>query len=197
MLYKNREKFEKISERLGKEISRLPLTPNQWTLLGLLFAILASYFLIVDNIFFAFLFFIFVALFDMIDGAVARVTRRISLIGAYLDTIIDRLVEFAIIIGLFLSNYPPLFFDSKVWILLLLFGSFMTTYVKASASEKGLIKKEIRGGFLEHTDRLVMLLLVLLISIISKSYAMYLIAFTAILANFSALQRFLIVIKNK
>jgi len=133
----------------------------------------------------------------MIDGAVARVTNKATKFGAYLDTIIDRFVEFFIIFGLFFVDYPNLILSSKTWIMILLFGSMMSTYSKSAAFEKGLIKKELKGGgLLEHTDRLVLFLVSILISYFSLQYALYLIAITSILTFVSFFQRFLIATKR-
>jgi phosphatidylglycerophosphate synthase len=133
----------------------------------------------------------------MIDGAVARATGNVTKFGAYLDTVIDRFIEFFIIFGLFFIDYPSLIFSSNTWLMILLFGSIMSTYSKSAAFEKGLIRKELKGGgILEHTDRLILFLIIILISYISLEYAMYLIALTTILTMISFLQRFFIVTKR-
>jgi len=81
--------------------------------------------------------------------------------------------------------------------MVLLFGSLMSSYSKPSALEKGLIKKELKGGgILEHTDRLILFLIIILISNFSLEYATYLIALTSILTIISFLQRFSIVTKR-
>ncbi|MEM5782253.1 MAG: hypothetical protein QXD43_03615 [Candidatus Aenigmatarchaeota archaeon] len=95
-------------------------------------------------------------------------------------------------------DYPNFIFNSKTWLVLLLFGSMLSTYSKAAALEKGLIKEELKGGgILEHTDRLILFLIIILISYFSLNYAIYLIAITAILTFVSFLQRFYIVTKGK
>jgi len=196
MFYKKREKFNKLSIKIGLIFSKLPLSPNQWTLISLILAILSFYFLINQKFLIALLFFFFTATIDFIDGSVARVTKKVTNLGAYLDTTIDRIVEFLMIFGLFSISYPIFIFGSQIWLLLLLFGSMMTTYVKAAAFEKQIVKKELKGGFLERSERLILLFLIILISSYSLSYASYLIVITAILTNISALQRFLIAIKR-
>lgn len=81
--------------------------------------------------------------------------------------------------------------------MILLFGSLISTYSKPAAFEKGLIKKELKGGgILEHTDRLILFLIIILISHFSLEYAIYLIALTSILTLISFLQRFFIVTKR-
>jgi phosphatidylglycerophosphate synthase len=133
----------------------------------------------------------------MVDGAVARASNRATKFGAYLDTTIDRFVEFFIIFGLFFVDYPSFILSSQAWLMILLLGSMMSTYSKSAAFEKGLINKESKGGgILEHTDRLLLFLVIILISYFSLQYATYLIALTSILTLVSFAQRFRIFTKR-
>ncbi len=103
MLSENREKFKKIEIKTGEFFSKLGLTPNQYTLISLFFAILALYFLIDIDLILALIFFLLATLLDFIDGAVARFTQRETKKGAYLDTICDRYVEGIILLGFLLG----------------------------------------------------------------------------------------------
>jgi archaetidylinositol phosphate synthase len=195
MLWKRRNYFNELSKKIGILFSKFSLSPNQWTMLSLLLVLITLYFLIKEEFLVASILFAFTAFIDMIDGAVARETKKVTKIGGYLDSIIDRVIEFIIILGLFLNNYPDFIIPIKIWLLFLLFGSFMSTYTRAVAFEKEVFKN-LKGGILEHTDRLILFLLIIIISIFSLGYASYLIAISAILTNISALQRFLKVIKR-
>ena len=197
MLYKKRKYFKDTSKNLGYMFSKLPISPNQWTISSLVLAIILFIFLVNQNFLISFIICIFTISIDMIDGAVARATNIVTKFGAYLDTIIDRLIEFFIIFGLFFTEYPSFILSSNVWLMILLFGSMMSTYSKPAAFEKGLIKKELKGGgILEHTDRLILFLVIILISYFSLEFATYLIALTSILTLISFAQRFLIVTKR-
>ncbi|MDI6806493.1 MAG: CDP-alcohol phosphatidyltransferase family protein [Candidatus Aenigmarchaeota archaeon] len=194
-LYAYRQKFENLSVKIGRTFSKLELSPNQWTLLSILPGIISFYFLIEEQFFFAAIFFFCAGFIDIIDGAVARVMKRVSKFGAYIDTIVDRYVEFLIIFGLLFSNLPDFILPIEAWLFLLLFGGFLTTYSKAAAMEKKLVKMEVRGGILERGERLILMLVIILVAGFSKIHSVYLIALTAVLANTSAIQRFSIVFK--
>ena len=197
MLYKKRKYFKNLSKNVGYVFSKLPISSNQWTILSLILAMILFYFLINQDFLASFIICILTVSVDMIDGAVARATKKATKFGAYLDTIIDRFIEFFIIFSLFFVNYPSFILSSKTWLMILLFGSLISTYSKPAAFEKGLIKKELKGGgILEHTDRLILLLIVILISYFSLEYATYLIAITSILTIVSFMQRFFIVTKR-
>jgi phosphatidylglycerophosphate synthase len=197
MLYKKRKYFKNLSKNLGQIFGKLPFSANTWTISSLFLGIILVYFLFNQNFLISFIVCIFTISIDIIDGAVARSKNKASKFGAYLDTVVDRFIEFLIIFGLFLVGYPAFIFSSKVWLIILLFGSLMSSYSKPAALEKGLIKKELKGGgILEHTDRLLLFLIIILISIFSLEYATYLIALTSVLTLLSFLQRFFIVTKR-
>jgi len=197
MLYKKRKYFDEFRSNMGKTVAKIPISPNQWTILSLILAIIVFYFLVNQEFLISFVLCVVTISIDMVDGAVARVSNKVTKFGAYLDTIVDRFVEFFIVFGLFFTNYTSLIFSSQAWLMILFFGSMMSTYSKPTALEKGLIKKELKGGgILEHTDRLLLFLIIILLSYFSKDYVIYLIALTSILTLISFLQRFLIVTKK-
>ena len=144
MLEEKREKFQKISEVTGKFFSKLPLTPNQYTLISLFFVILSFWFLIQVNLVLALIFFLLAAFLDFIDGAVAKFTKRETKKGAYLDTICDRYVEGIILLGFLFLPLADFLLPAKIWIFLAFFGSLMTTYAKAAAKEKELVSEKLK-----------------------------------------------------
>jgi archaetidylinositol phosphate synthase len=195
MLWINRKRFNGFSEKMGDVFSRMPLSPNHWTALSLLLAFIVFYLLTAREFVAAFVVFAFTMSIDMIDGAVARKTKSVTKFGGYLDSVTDRLIEFIIIIGLLFVGYPNFIATASVWLMLLMLGSFMSTYTRAAAFEKG-VYKDLKGGLLEHTDRLVLFATIILVSHFSLVYASYLIASMTALSNLSALQRFLKVVKR-
>jgi phosphatidylglycerophosphate synthase len=192
-LYKFRDRFLGFSVRVGVTFSRLGLSPNQWTLASLIPALLAVYFLVSQNFIAAAFLFLLSAFLDLVDGSVARVTGRVTMLGAYLDAIVDRYVEAIIIFGLLFSGLPGLYMPSEIWISLYLFGTMMAIYAKAAAREKDIVEREMRGGLLERPERLVILFIGILIASISVIYLTYVVVLLAVLTNITALQRIYIV----
>jgi CDP-diacylglycerol--glycerol-3-phosphate 3-phosphatidyltransferase len=113
---------------------------------------------------------IFAGLFDMLDGALAKITERVSDFGAFLDSVVDRYSEAVVLLGLLLYYYsqPPgngdsinsywLPFDAKVvnivLIYAILFGSMMISYARARA---GALKIRNEVGILARPERIVLL----------------------------------------
>jgi len=124
---------------------------------------------------------------DLVDGSVARYTGKVSMRGAYLDTIVDRYVEGIVAFGLLFASLPGFLIPAYGWVFLYFFGALMTTYAKASAKEKGL--GEIKGGLLERAERILVLFLGIVLAIFEPAYLTYAVVLLAVLSNVSALQR--------
>ena len=196
MLSENREKFKKIEIKTGEFFSKLGLTPNQYTLISLFFAILALYFLIKIDLILALIFFLLATLLDFIDGAVARFTQRETKKGAYLDTICDRYVEGIILLGfLFLPLKGFFLLPAGIWIFLAFFGSLMTTYAKAAAREKEMVTEELKKGLLGRGERVILIFLAMFLGIFNLSWMLYPIVILAILSNLTAIQRIYLTLK--
>ncbi|MFI5257049.1 MAG: phosphatidylinositol phosphate synthase [Gemmatimonadales bacterium] len=97
------------------------------------------------------------ALFDVLDGTVARRSNRSSTFGAFLDSTLDRLADGFVLGGLavFYATSPvnrsvPL----MIVALLGLVGAFLTSYTRARAEALGL---DAKVGLLQRPERVVLL----------------------------------------
>jgi len=192
MLEEKREKFKKISQWVGDIFSKIGLTPNQYTLISLIFAIFSFWFLIKFNLILALVFFLMATILDFVDGAVARSAQKETKKGAYLDTICDRYVEGIILLGFLLLPLPYFILSAKIWIFLAFFGSLMTTYSKAAAKEKELTQAEIKKGLLGRPERIILISLAIFLGILNFPWTIYPIVALAILSNLTALQRIIL-----
>jgi phosphatidylglycerophosphate synthase len=139
---------------------------------------------------------------DMVDGSVARATGQVSLRGAYVDGVVDRYVELFTCLGLLLyvGRTEFLSLPSEAWFVLLIFGSIMTSFVRAYADHRGLVKDpgvlKSMGGLLERLERLMLLYVGMLLGLFDPGWLLIVIAITAVLANATALQRIWFVVKR-
>jgi CDP-diacylglycerol---glycerol-3-phosphate 3-phosphatidyltransferase len=121
------------------------------------------------------------AIFDMLDGRVARMRGRETKFGAFLDSTMDRYSDMLLYMGLMILyarlDKTPLMV--LVWVAA--FGSFMTSYARARA--ESLIPK-CTVGFMERPERIVSLILGALTN--NMSFVLWIIA---IFSNITALQR--------
>jgi phosphatidylglycerophosphate synthase len=191
--YGNRHKFEGVSKAIGRVFRMAGLPANTITILSILPAIASAYLITQSEFILAAVLFLLCAILDMADGAVARATGKVSNFGAYLDTMTDRYVESFVIFGLlFLAlsgGMPQLVLPAAMWIFLLFFGSIMTSYAKAAAKEKGLVREEIKGGLVERAERMLILFTGIILATVNPLYLTYAVVLLAFLSNFTVLQR--------
>jgi CDP-diacylglycerol--glycerol-3-phosphate 3-phosphatidyltransferase len=166
--------------------ARLGVNPYMLTLVGLLLSIftavvIAQGFLVAGG-----LLVLFAGIFDMLDGAMARVRNTATTFGAFFDSTLDRYSESIILFGLLyyaiqrpgLHDFVWPFPHEQAWMIGLIYiaviGSLMVSYTKARAEGLGL---ECKTGLLARPERVV----ILAIGLLSGTYILAL----AILAFFS------------
>ena len=196
MLSEKKEKFEFFSKRVGIFFSKFKLHPNFYTLISLVFGLFCFIFLVKNNLSLALIFFVLGALCDFIDGSVARISLRVSKLGAFLDTICDRYFEGMVLFGFLFLPLPKIIFNAKVWVFLSLFGSLMTTYSKSAGKEKEILSKEIKKGLLERPERMILIFLMMISGLFNLNWLIYLLILFAVLSNFTALQRIILILKS-
>jgi len=189
------------TDRLAGGLAALGLSPNAWTLLSLLPAVAGMAALIHGRLGWGLLLFSLSAFIDIVDGTVARVTGQASIKGAFIDGVVDRYVELLLYLGLlfYLGSGQFLGLPREVWFMLLIFGSLMTTFVRAYADHRGLVKGEAElkrmGGLLERFERLMLLYAGMFLGLFDPVWLMAVVAITAVLANLTALQRIAFALK--
>jgi archaetidylinositol phosphate synthase len=96
------------------------------------------------------IFLIIAGFFDAIDGTVARVTKKTSALGSFLDSIIDKVSEIVIFIGILIGN-----FTNPVLVLVTLSLSILVSYTRARAESMGI---DLKGkGIAERAERILIL----------------------------------------
>lgn len=168
-----------VTAPIIRGLSRLPLTPNMLTWCGLLLVIVTAVLIGCGHLIAAGIMVLFSGAFDMLDGALARATNRITRYGAVLDASIDRLGEAALLIGvtvLFLSSDGAASYFSVIgreWSLLitaLALASFsLPSYIRARMEAAG---GDCRTGIFTRPERVILLALGLLLNQIAPALAL-------------------------
>ena len=97
--------------------------------------------------------------FDMFDGALARVTNRKTVFGAFFDSTLDRYSEAAVFMGLQIAFLRAPGADWQTWTGMVLcyvvvIGSLMISYTRARAEGLGL---DCEVGWLQRPERIIAL----------------------------------------
>jgi archaetidylinositol phosphate synthase len=132
-----RPRFIRYLEPVAEVFVRLRITPNQISMLALLAGIACAYFFFRHQFVLGSFALILSAIFDLIDGSVARKTDSHSNFGAVLDWIVDKYVDGLVLLGIGLSGIPivsqyfavPPFTDFAI-VALAIIGSLMNTFIK-------------------------------------------------------------------
>ncbi|MDD3974975.1 MAG: CDP-alcohol phosphatidyltransferase family protein [Methanothrix soehngenii] len=191
------------TDRLAGGLAAIGLSPNAWTLISLVPALAGLTALVMHQLALGLAMFALSAFIDIVDGTVARVTNQVSDKGAYIDGVVDRYVELMLYLGLliYIGRGDFLGLPNEVWIVLLIFGGLMTSFVRAYADHRGIVKDpgELKrmGGLLERLERLMLLYFGMLLGLFDIQWLMAVIALTALLANATALQRIRFALRAK
>ena len=94
-----------IARRAAQVFVSTPITPNMLTVFGFFLNAAVAAFLATGHLITGGLVLIFAALFDMLDGALAKITNRVTAFGGFLDSVVDRYSEAVVLLGLLLFYY--------------------------------------------------------------------------------------------
>jgi CDP-diacylglycerol--glycerol-3-phosphate 3-phosphatidyltransferase len=125
--------------------------------------------------------------FDVLDGAVARLSGGVTLFGGYLDSVVDRYSDLAVFFGILV--YIDRHWDGRLRLVYLTLwglsfvGATTTAYVRARAET---IVPSCKVGFMERPERLVTIILGLVWGNVHISLVIL-----ALMANLIAVQRIL------
>lgn len=198
MLNRFREKLTPITTSIGNNFGSLGFSPTFWSMVGFAFAILSSVFFGLSNFLnqqgiefpsqiFASIMLLISGFFDIVDGSVARVLKRTTTKGAFLDSNFDKISEALIFIGIAIGGLA-----NPILAMIALSTSILVSYLRARAESLGI---ELKGiGIGERAERLLILSICGLIPI-SESIQ-WGVVIIILISAFSFVQRFRYVLKR-
>ena len=137
-------------------LASLGIHPNILTLIGMVINI-GAMILFAKGVFtWAALVIVFAGIFDIVDGEVARRTKRDTKFGAFFDSVIDRYSDLLLLLGLILwyAKIHRVFYVGLTGLVLI--GSVLTSYTRARAES---LIPACKVGFLERPERIVLLII--------------------------------------
>ena len=156
MISKLRGKIGFLQNVLAWPFIKLKISPNTISVIGLILAIIGVYFVTQRNWSLAFVFFLLAPAMDLIDGTVARALSKKSNFGNYFETMIDKMVDFAML-GSFVLLFP-------VASVLAVGFSALSSYAKPRVALIIVADNHDWPAIGEHADKLLIILLVLLLA---------------------------------
>jgi len=189
-----RERARVIIDPLAVLLEGLGITPNQLTMLSLVFSALAALFYYISPsrevmLYCAAIMLLLCAVSDVADGALARQTGRADARGDFLDHVIDRYADMLILIGIIFAGYVPY----QIGIVAVV-GVMLTSYIGTEA--QALRLGRYYGGMMGRADRLTTIFLATLGNAIYHGEIEglpilgWVIVMTMLSSHITALQRF-------
>ena len=155
------------------------LTPNGVTILGFLVSCLAAIIVAVGDLRVGAVVFLLGGALDLFDGALARLSNKTTAFGAMLDSLMDRLGEAALYLGLavYALTVDPDSRNLTIFMSLLILAlatSQAVSYLRARGESLGI---DTRAGLMTRPERVIILSVALFLGEATTLLAMGFIAF--------------------
>ncbi|MGO8950864.1 MAG: CDP-alcohol phosphatidyltransferase family protein [Ktedonobacterales bacterium] len=177
-----------VAEVIVTPLAKIGMTPNMATLLGLLLNAVAAAIIASGNLRIGGVMLLFAGLFDMVDGALARIRNQMTTFGAFLDSTLDRYSEGIVLLGVILFALSIHASTLRTWIVALAYiaalSSLMVSYARARAEGLGMT---LKSGLMARPERVLLLAAGLIIG--GESWLVWTLAFLAVTSTFTAIQR--------
>lgn len=168
--------------RLIRPIAGSGITPNMLTITGLLLNVLTALVLAGGYLFASGMLLLFAGVFDMADGALARVKNASSAFGDFLDATLDRLAEGSIGLGLLwhaLARHDDL---QAGLIYAVVIGSVMISYARARAE---VLQLDCEVGIMARPERIIVLAVGLILAQATREVALTIILAVLCLSTYA------------
>ncbi len=152
----------RITGPVVRILSKSGITPDTLTFINLAVNLIAAYFIATGHFLLGGVLVLVAGLFDLLDGALARLTEQATRFGAILDSVVDRISEAAILCGLLIWYIPQEEAGlGIVLIFVVLIGSFLVSYIRARAEGLGW---QCQVGLFTRAERVIVLAIGLLVN---------------------------------
>ena len=153
-MHRLRSLLSPIVDGIARVFVKLGFSPSGLTVIGVLVACVAAALIARGMLAAGGVVVLVAGVFDLFDGAVARMTNRATKFGALFDSVMDRVSEAVVLLGLlwfYLEDGEQL---GAVLVYVSIVGSTMVSYVRARAEGLGI---ECKGGLMQRPERVASL----------------------------------------
>ena len=153
-MHRLRSLLSPVVDGIARVLVKLGFSPSGLTVIGVLVACVAAALIAQGMLAVGGVVMLIAGVFDLFDGAVARMTNRATKFGALFDSVMDRVSEAVVLLGLlwfYLEDGEQL---GAVLVYVSIVGSTMVSYVRARAEGLGI---ECKGGLMQRPERVASL----------------------------------------
>ena len=187
MLNNLRDWLKPTLEKIGSVFASTRLSPNFWTTVGFILAVLSAivYGLNIEfGLILGGILLLASGFFDVVDGQVARITRKTSEKGSYFDSMFDKIAEVLIFLGILIGNHA-----NPIVVLLAITLSLLVSYARAKSEALNIKMQGIGIG--ERAERLLIIAIVGMVGFME-----YAVIIVVIIAAITLIQRMVVTAKN-
>ena len=166
-------------------LAKTHITPSAVTWLGFSIALGAAALIATGHLFVAGFVVLIAGFFDMLDGALARYTGRVTRLGAILDSTLDRVSEAVLLISILVWYIREISTLEVILVSVALLGSLLVSYIRARAEAVGV---ECEVGLFTRPERVIVMAVGLIVNQVAIALGII-----VILSFFTIGQRFLYV----
>ncbi|HPU30670.1 MAG TPA: CDP-alcohol phosphatidyltransferase family protein [Syntrophorhabdaceae bacterium] len=161
------------------------INPNVFTALGLVFAYISCLSIAMGYNIIAGFALLISGFFDLLDGAMARISNKVTPFGGFLDSVLDRYSDMFVLYGIivFFIKRSELFYCLITIIAII--GVAVIPYAKARAEAASI---KCNTGILEKPERIIILLIGLFFNLLP-----YAVIVIAVLSHITVIQRIVFV----
>ena len=141
---------------LVRVLSGTRIHPNALTSIGLGINAVAAWLFARGEFFVAGVVVLCGAVFDLIDGPVARQSNRVTRFGGFLDSVLDRYTDLILLMGLLVYYASINRFFYIILTAVAMTGSVMISYTRARSEN---VIESCKVGFLERPERIVLIII--------------------------------------
>ena len=178
----------RFAELVVRPLAAIGMTPNMATVLGLVLNGVAAAIIANGNLRLGGLMLLFAGLFDLVDGALARVRGLKTTFGAFFDSTLDRYAEGLVLLGVILYALSLRDATQRTELIALAYlaalSSLLVSYARARAEGLGL---NLKNGLMARPERVVLLAAGLLIG--GPVVLLWTVGILAVTSTFTAIQR--------
>jgi CDP-diacylglycerol--glycerol-3-phosphate 3-phosphatidyltransferase len=145
-----------LLDKIVKVLTLIKINPNILTFTGVLISLWAAFMFGYGSMLGGGLVIILAGLFDMLDGAVARISQSVTRFGAFYDSVIDRYSDVIILQGLLVHYAREDRLGYVVLVGVVIMGATLTSYTRARAES---LIASCKVGFMERPERIVLLII--------------------------------------
>lgn len=171
-----------LVDPLVRVLASLGVTPAMLTTAGFVGNVAAAVAIAFGNLFLGGVFVLLFSALDMLDGALARATRKASRFGALYDSTLDRLSEAVVLAGIAWYYLDLGHREEPMLAIVALGGSLMVSYVRARSEGLG---QPITDGLFTRSERVVITGVALLFGLVRP--ALWLLAVLTVFTTFQRL----------